>query len=177
MSVFNKIKAWFFYRFLNRNIDDENRTKKIYNIKTATTIGIIYDASLSANIAIVSTYAEKLKNAGKKVVLLGYKNDKKAESSELMKLFNKASLNWYKVPKDKEVDDFVKQQLDILIAVHSSENLPLQYIAAHSQAKFRMGPYLEKAKNSYDWMIHSEKDLTTDAFLKQVDFYLNSTNS
>ncbi len=177
MGLFDKIKAWFFYRFLKKSIDDGQRTKKVFNLMTATSIGIIYDASVPSNSIIVTTFVEKLRVHGKKVFSLAYMNDTKAESNEIMKLFNKASLNWYKIPRIKEVDEFIKQPMDILIAVHTKESLPLQYIAAHSNAKFRMGPYFEKAKTSYDWMIHSEKDLSVESYLKQVEFYLNSINS
>ena len=106
--------------------------------------------------------------------MLGYVNDKKSESSELMKLFNKASLNWYKIPKNKEVDEFLAKDIDILISVHTKENLPLQYIAAHSKAKFRIGPFIEKSKMSYDWMIHCDAQTSIDNYLKQVSFYLES---
>ena len=177
MSVFNNIKAWFFYRFLKMNIDEERRTKKIFNMKTATTFGILYNIDLVTTNKYVESFVKDLQSKGKTATVLGYTDDKKAESNELMKLFNKASLNWYKIPRNKEVDSFIAQPFDVLIAVHTTESLPLQYIAAHSKAKFRMGPHLEKAKNSYDWMIHSEQDLSIEDYLKQVTFYLNNINS
>jgi hypothetical protein len=40
-----------------------------------------------------------------------------------------------------------------------------------------MGPYVEKAKNSYDWMIHSESDHSIKTYLNQVEFYLKSINA
>lgn len=177
MALFNRLKAWFFYRFLRKNIDDENRTKKVYNINTASSFGVIFDATIADNNMLVANFIGKLKASGKKVYSLAYINDKKTESSELMKFFNKASLNWYKIPRNKEVDEFIKQPMDVLISVHTKESLPLQYIAAHSEAKFRMGPYVEKAKNSYDWMIHSESDHSIKTYLNQVEFYLKSINA
>jgi hypothetical protein len=177
MGVFNKIKAWFFYRFLHMNIDDNKRTKKIFNIKTATTFGVLYDIDNVANNKWIDSFVKDIQSKGKKVTLLGYTDDKKAESNEAMNLFNKASLNWYQIPRHKEVDAFITQPFDVLIAIHTTESLPLQYIAAHSKAKFRMGPHLEKANSSYDWMIYSEQNLSIEDYLKQVTFYLNNINS
>jgi hypothetical protein len=174
MTLFHKIKRWFFYRVLRQNEEETNRIPKIFNIDSAKTLGIIYDASTSESTSLVTTFANTLKNKDKKVVMLGYINDKKSESSELMKLFNKTSLNWYKIPSNKEVDDFLAKDIDVLVAVHTKESLPLQYIAAHSKAKFRIGPFIEKSKSSYDWMIHCTSDTNLDSYLKQVSFYLES---
>jgi|LakMenEpi03Aug12_release.lakeMendotaPanAssembly.Ray.scaffolds.fasta_scaffold169492_2 hypothetical protein len=174
MTLFHKIKRWFFYRVLRQNEEETNRIPKIFNIDSAKTLGIIYDASTSESTSLVTTFANTLKNKDKKVVMLGYINDKKSESSELMKLFNKTSLNWYKIPSNKEVDDFLAKDIDVLVAVHTKESLPLQYIAAYSKAKFRIGPFIEKSKSSYDWMIHCTSDTNLDSYLKQVSFYLES---
>jgi hypothetical protein len=177
MNIFDKIKAWFFYRFLSMNIDDAKRTKKIFNLKTATTFGVLYNLDNPASSKSVDSFVKELRTKGKKVTVLGYTNDKKAESNDLMTIFNKASLNWYKIPRHKEVDAFIAQPFDVLIAIHTNESLPLQYIAAHSKAKFRMGPHIDQAKNSYDWMIYSEQDLSIEDYLKQVTFYLHNINS
>lgn len=177
MSIFDKIKAWFFYRFLSMNIDDTARAKKIFNLKTATTFGVVYNLDNTVNNKWVDSFVKDLQAKGKKLTVLGYTKDKKAESNDLMTIFNKASLNWYKIPRHKEVDTFIAQPFDVLIAIHTTESLPLQYIAAHSKAKFRMGPHLDKANNSYDWMIYSEHDLSIEDYLKQVTFYLNNINS
>lgn len=174
MGFFRKIIQWFFYRVLHRNEDATDRTSKVFNINSAKTIGIIYNASTAESTSLVTTFANSLKLKDKKVLMLGYINDKKSESSELMKLFNRASLNWYKIPKNKEVDEFLDNDLDVLIAVHTKENLPLQYIAAHSKAKFRIGPFIEKSMMSYDWMIHCTAESSLESYLKQVNFYLES---
>lgn len=174
MSLFRQIIRWFFYRVLQRNEDVIERKTAVFNIDSATTFGIIYNASTTESTSLVTTFANTIKQKNKKVVMLGYINDKKSESSELMKLFNKASLNWYKIPKNKEVDDFLAKDLDVLIAVHTKENLPLQYIAAHSKAKFRIGPFIEKSQMSYDWMIHCDADSNLENYLKQVTFYLEN---
>lgn len=174
MSLFRKIIQWFFYRVLHRNEEQIDRKTKVFNLDSAHTIGIIYNASTAASTSLVTSFANSIRSKDKKVLMLGYVNDKKSESSELMKLFNKASLNWYKIPKNKEVDEFLVKDIDVLISVHTKENLPLQYIAAHSKAKFRIGPFIEKSKMSYDWMIHCDAQTSIDNYLKQVSFYLES---
>lgn len=172
MSIIRNIKRWFFYRVLRQKDAESNRTAQIFNINTATSFGILYNASTAENTALVTTFANTLKQKGKEVFLLGYVNDKKTESSELMKLFNKKSLNWYKIPNNKEADVFMNRKIDVLVAVHTLENLPLQYIAANSNAKFRIGPHIEKSSMSYDWMIQIQSDTTVENYLKQVLYYL-----
>jgi len=172
--MFLNIVRWFFYRKLRAEASARKREKQVHNLKTAKKIGILYDATLAENNVMVTAFAEKLKADGKEVSLLGYINDKKTMSSEDITLFNNKSLNAFQIPSGKEVDDFLAKPFDILINAHTDESLPLIYIAAISKASFRIGPYLDAAKDSFDLLIQMVAKQDLHHYLDQVKHHLQN---
>jgi len=172
--MFLNIVRWYFYKKLRAELSARKRNKQVHNLLTAKTIGILYDATLAENNVLVTAFAEKLKSAGKVLTLLGYINDKKTTSTSDITVFNNKSLTIFKVPSGKEVEDFLAKPFDILINAHTDESLPLIYVAAMSKASFKIGPYIEEAKDSFDLLIQLVAKQDLHHYLDQVKHHLQN---
>lgn len=141
------------------------------------TIGILFDASTSANINAVNQLAEELRSNGKKVRLLAFFNDKLPHEGLPYPHFNLKELNWFYIPKKEvaAVYDFLKQPFDVYYALYFQDILCLDYISALSKGQFKTGVI-----SAY----HQEMDLGIDmngktdmkTLLHQINFYLNKIN-
>ncbi|TSA49937.1 MAG: hypothetical protein D4R43_03060 [Sphingobacteriales bacterium] len=71
------------------------------------------------------------------------------------------------------VDEFIDRKFDILINVSIKENLPLEYIAALSQASYRVGLYDPNKLYCNDLMIDLKGNKTLQKYIDQVKHYLH----
>ena len=143
----------------------------------AKTIGIIYNATLEENIQLVQQFATWLHNSGKKVETLGYINLKKSEDildkHKDLDFILKSDVNWYHKPKTFASSRFIKNKYDILINIYIEECLPLQYMSAFSDAKFRVGHYQENNLHCNDFLIDLKEKGNVTELIEQIKSYLN----
>ncbi len=171
MQFIEQIRTRLHNSFLKKEISSHQAGRSSMSIEDAKSIGILFDGTDPGNRKLVLDYAEKLKKAGKKISLLAFYNSKQ-ESEELdFPHFNRKQLDFALRPKTPEVLEFIEKQFDLLLNVCNQSVLQLDYVAARSKAKFRVGPFTEKTF-CYDLMIdHSGKN-DLGAFLQQVIFYM-----
>lgn len=176
MKLLKKIKYFFYTKALTKTLSSAPAvTREMVNLKTAKHIGILYKATLADEIMSISQFAEKLKAEGKEVHILGYKDEKNKEDMGL-KIFNRNSVNWYGVPNDARIDGFQKLNLDILICAFKDECLPLEYIAATSKTKFRVGAYSQGKTNYYELMVNVGDKSQLLYLLQQIFHFLKAIN-
>lgn len=149
--------------------------REMININAAKRVGVLYNATRASEIITVTQFAEKLKAEGKEIYIFGYQNDKNKEDIGL-KLFNKNSVNFFGVPNDARIDGFQKIDLDILICAFKEECLPLEYIAATSKAKFRVGAFNKNKTNFFELMINTGENKDLLFLLQQTLHFLKVIN-
>lgn len=140
-------------------------------LDNAKSIGILFDGTEQAEREIVLGYAEQLKQQGKKVKLLAFFNNKLKGDNFSFAAFNRQQLDWAMRPTSREALEFKDQPFDLLLNISHSSILPLDYLAAHSKARFRVGPFTENTF-CYDLMIDYPVKTDLKAFLHQVVFYM-----
>ena len=143
----------------------------------ATTIGILYDSSNEADYEIVRKYVKELREIHHKDVLaLGFYDQKELPTLRFSKLgldfFTLKDLNWVYKPISGIVKRFVNKEFDILIDLHLNNQIPLNYVAASSNAKFKIGKYSKNAENYYSFMLIVGEQTQLPAFIEQVNHYL-----
>lgn len=142
------------------------------NLHQAKSIGIVYDATDSSLDHAVSDFAEYLRNAGKEVDIIGYiSNVKKDQVVEEFKFTNK-EIAWNYIPQTPIVDQFVAKAFDILVCLNTAPTAPLEYIAAMSHARFRVGKYFPSQEKHFEWMINDEEGRDIDYLIRQVRTFL-----
>lgn len=142
-------------------------------LDNAATIGILFDGTDPAEREMVLEFAEQLKNKGKKVKLLAFFNNKLKSDNFTFDHFNRQQVDFALRPKSQESKDFLGQAFDLLLNLSRKSILPLDYIAALSKARFRVGPFTEKIF-CYDLMIELPEKAGLKSFMQQVEFYMKN---
>lgn len=175
MSAFQYIKQFFFNQVLKEVLPKKPLQRDLINLRDAKSIGILFIGTKPDDIITISNFADSLKSEQKQVFILGYQDLKNKEEIG-PRLFNKNSVNWYGIPQDAKVDQFQTLNLDILICAFNEECMPLEYIAATSKAKFRIGVYNPQKVNFYELMLNVSNEKPLPYVLQQIVHFLKAIN-
>jgi len=173
MKFWDDIKIYFYRRRLEQDTGLVKVEHALISLEGAHTMGIIFTATNPILDEAILKFAGRLRSEGKEVELLAYVNDKKTESKPGITVFNRKHLNWVDVPQNEQVEKFTRKKFDLLLACFTGDNLPLEYIAGVSNARWRVGIYAENKTGLYDMMVNmgGRKDLAY--FLEQTAYFLN----
>ena len=176
MNLFEQLRTRMHEQLLRKNLPTRQVERSSLSLDQAKSIGILFDGSKPEDRELVLNYAKKLKGQGKKVKLMAYfDSDLKSENFTYWH-FNKKQVDWALRPKTKEAEDFAQRPFDLLINLSRNAIIPLEYIAALSKARFRVGPSTEKTF-CYDLMIEHDSKQDLKVFLQQVVHYLKNMRS
>ena len=181
-DIKQKVGRWVFQRQLNNN----TRVREVCNLKDASSIGILYDATIEKEIDLVKPFVSYFFDLKKEVKALGFVNSRQLSRFHIPKLqydfFCKKDLNWYYRPENYIIDNFIKKEYDILINLCDSNVIPMKYLVASSIARFKIGVY-EEDYDIYDFMIslsgkESKTSSTNDIenLMHEIKHYLNLIN-
>lgn len=152
------------------------RKRSASNFEVAHSIGIIFNATNQASFEKASAFAQTIIAKNIQVLNIGFVDNKEQLSfftdKKGTKFFSRKNLNWWGKPKNPSVDYFIEKPFDILIDLSLIESYPIQYIVGLSQAKMKVGKFLDK-NSYYDLMIDIKKEPTLDNLIKQVGVYLS----
>ena len=171
MEILEQTRIRFHQRLLRKGLPAHQVKRNSVVLESAKAVGILFDATLLEERKVVLQFAEKLKRQNKQVKLLGFFHVKLKTADFPFKYFDKKQLDWALRPKSNDVTDFINHSFDLLINLSKNTILPLDYIAAHSKAKFRVGPFTGNTF-CYDLMIDIDEKKGLEEFLKQVLHYL-----
>ncbi|MBE9467679.1 MAG: hypothetical protein IMY72_05065 [Bacteroidetes bacterium] len=177
----NKIKLKIASFGLKRKLKKSFRTRQPINLKNAKTIGIVYNDNEQKSNVIIKSFVEFLSKKNIQVYVVEFINKKiKTENYIRKNGFNYFALNdlncFYK-PKSVIVDEFIKNEFDILIDLSLNNNyFPVKFINALSKAKFKVGKFY-KTPNYYDFMINIDENNNLEFFIEQIKHYLSMINN
>ncbi len=153
-------------------------SKKPANLDNCKNIGLLFDATEPETREIVLRYAQKLKDQGKRVQMLGfYLKDQPEDLSGLsFHAFGPKQINWALCPKSPEAEAFIDQKFDMLINLDIRAKVPATYIVALSQAGFKVGPEMD-SDWYFDLMIDVSRRPSLPHFIEQMESVLKKTNA
>lgn len=182
MSLFKKIKQTLANNSLKKEMASKPRTLESnkFNFDRIKTVGILFDASNPEDFELVKRYVVFLREHAKKVKVMGFFSAKQIPSLTYSKLeydfFSSKEINWLGKPTTHIIDNFIDEPYDLLIDLNIHDHFALKYIAALSQAKFKVGKYKEADESIYDMMIDADNTQTLKYFLRQIDTYITMLN-
>jgi hypothetical protein len=171
MNIISKLKERIHNYFLQKKLGSHQIQRESIDYERAQNIGILFNATDLSDRQTVLDFEKKLKKEGKKVQLMGFLNDRDKNENFVFQHFNKTDTDWSLRPKSDQVEDFMKKPFDILINLSNEPHPTLDYIAAFSHAKFRVGPFTEKIF-CYELMIEANQKKDLKSFSDQVSFFL-----
>lgn len=176
MGLIDDIKHYLYNNSLRKELFNRKVNTQSTDLQNASSIGILINASNVKETEAILKYAEKLQNQGKKVQILGFFNDTKIRSNLNFNHFNRKLVNFFDVPKGQIIFDFIYQPFDLLINCFFTENQTLEYIAANSNAHFRIGALANKT-HCFDVILNiSEPNNPTNFFIKEMESILKKMN-
>lgn len=176
MTSIKEIQEYFHHRALNQSERDLNVKRTSVAFKQAKRIGILFNGTNLEERQTVLTYAAKLEKQGKKVTLLGYLDLPKPQENLTFRHYSNQEINWKLEPHSTDVEEFRQKQFDLLLVLNTKSNLQFEYIATLSKATFRVGPFSENT-NAYDLLLETDDAQDLNAFIQQVEKYLQKTTT
>jgi hypothetical protein len=167
------LKSKFANRILNSKLDLVVREKKVINLDSAETVGILWETDQQDTFIRVKN---ELYLAGIKAEGLCYFPLKKAMIPEEINGFSRKQTSWWlEIPKTQVVEDFIHQKFDILIDLTGLKSFPMIYATALSEAKFKIG-YAGNSTNYFDLNIEFQDQPEASQMAEQILYYLKRIN-
>jgi len=160
-------------RVLISKLSSVSREKKIFNLDSAKTAGVIWEADQRE---VFIRIENELYLTGVKVVDICYYPSKKAVVPEGINGFTRKDTHWWsEVPSSHLVDTFIHQKFDILIDLTGQSSFPAIYMTALSEAAFKIG-YSGRSVNYFDLNIEFSEQPEAMQLAEQILYYLTRIN-
>ena len=167
------LKSKIANRILNSKLDSVVREKKVFNLDSAQSAGILWTFDQKESFDKLEA---ELRKAGIKPTGLCYFQMKKALIPLDVNGFSRKQTScWIGIPRAELAKNFIHQKFDILIDLTGQKIFSLVYISALSEAAFKIG-YSENAINYNDWNIEFGEQPETSQLTEQILYYLKRIN-
>ena len=167
------LKSKLANRILNSKLSLVVREKRVVNLDSAQTVGILWE--IDQQDAFIKVKNE-LYLAGIKTTGLCYFPQKKAVIPEEINGFSRKQASWWlEIPKTQLIEDFSHQKFDILIDLSGQKSFPLIYTTALSEATFKVG-YAGSSTNYFDLNIEFQDKPEAGQLAEQILYYLKRIN-
>ena len=180
MKLISHIKELAFEKQLKKDIANNQRENRPFNVDAVSTIGVLYHFNDEATDKQVNAFVDELREKNRKVQVLGLFDEKYIPHYYIPKLtwfvLNPKTVNWYNKPTAPFAQSFCEEEFDLLIDLSMEDYRPLIYVGALSRAHFKAGRYSERNAKYYDLMIHSEQVETLGEYIKHVRHYISMVN-
>lgn len=155
-----------------------NKQQVIPNYQQMQHIGILYNANDSEQEVLVQQFANELREEGKKVLLMGFVNQKQLPHQKKPHISNeyfwRIHLNFFGLPIPEKIGKFCEEPFDLLINMYFEDELPLQALSIQSKAKFKIGYNSALALPINNILIDTGKNNNSLAVGRQMIHYLNA---
>lgn len=155
--------------------------REVVGFDEAKKIGVLYDATDSSNFEIMKAYVKNIRSQQKEILALGYVDKKELPSNQYaqygLDFFTRKHLDWKMIPHHIIVQNFIAEKFDILINLNNNSCFPLRYIAALSQARFRVGRFDRRNLMCYEMMIDTKGETGMKTIIEEMEGYLRKIKS
>lgn len=176
MSVFNNIRISFQRRALRQLLERQPARSGHIHYDETRHLGLLFNASKLDEREKVLQFAERLRQQGKKMTLLGFFDHPVESSDFLFAIYTEKDFDWMLRPKSEPIQKFVNEPFDLLIHADTDCDMYAASIAAASKAKLRVGPYTGRTE-CYELMADISGSHDLAYYFKQVEFLLQKTNA
>ena len=166
------LKSKLANRILNSKLNSVNREKKVFNLDSAQTAGILWEINQKESFEHLE---KELIESGIKPFGLCYSQSKKIIIPDGINGFTRKQTTWSEIPKVALVEDFIHQKFDLLIDLTRQNFFPLVYVTALSEATFKIGSS-GFAASYFDLDIEFKEQPETSQLTDQILYYLKRIN-
>ena len=157
------------------------RQVRVYNLQTAKTALILYDASSETIEKSARQLARFLKEEGIKVDSIAYyrkknKEDQRPKDELSYHYYDQSGVNWLGFPQEQMFKKIIRNSHHLLIDLNFEEQFSLKFLASLSKAHFKIGRAKGYQKSVCD-LTFEMKEEGIDFFIEQLKHYLKMINS
>ncbi|WP_234424339.1 hypothetical protein [Aquimarina sp. Aq107] len=146
----------------------KSRAKEVSGIKS---LAVLIDASQSVNVLSLVKLANELGVKSDRLKVMGYKEDQKEISDDKdAAYYNDKSFGVGGAVKSNSLKDFINEEYDVLINFYSESKQELDYVAAASKAKFKVG--FAEIDNRINDLVIGSADQNINLFISELKKYL-----
>ena len=165
------LKEIFANRKLDRLISKTNRQIVFPNISTAKNIGVIWQPTQKEAFQYLKNYFNR-----EQIIFRGFcVFEEITNPHQDTNTLTVQDLDFWGLPKKEKIEEFTNIKFEILLNIALENNLALDYIIAHSKAKFKVGSS-PNTTNFFDLNINIEENRDPMYLAKQQIFYLSQLN-
>jgi len=188
MNLIEKIRGYGGKYFLDKGVKSLKRKKKLININQAGSVAVLFELTDDSVYYSIQQYFQKLQENKIKVKALGYTSNHKFINNYLpvlsFDIFTSKQTNWFEIPKDQGIRDFLQTDFDVCINIASENVFPLKYLAGMSRARLKVGAYSKEMEEKkyrdlagiYDIMLLADDHHDQKVFLENIHEYLTILN-
>jgi hypothetical protein len=159
-----------------KKIASAPRTRQFIKITEAKSVGIVFDATDRDDFEIIKKFIQQLKEYTKGIHAIGFVDHKITPAYSYIKtdidLFNKKELKHAYQPLSPYIKTFIETERDLLIDANVRNKLPLQYVAAASKARCKVGQHTAGNELFHDVLLNVGTHNSLEFFLQQSLKYL-----
>jgi hypothetical protein len=176
MGFISNIKRSAGKFILDKKLMHLRRERKLVNLHSAKTIGIVYHVSNQIVFDKVKGLVKELTSRQRQVMALGFVNRKTIPNycvaANSGYYFSLSDLNWYGAPRNAYITEFINTEFDILIDLSLEKHFVLEYVTSLSRSKFKVGRQNEQGPDCFDMMIKMDAGASVEALIEQLIHYL-----
>lgn len=170
--MFESLRSRMAFDAIRKWLGAHTRTRKTYTLETASTIAVLFDATIEKTRTETLSWIKNLQKSGKKVQVFGFFNEKKPPvPTPDFDFFTTKETSWTFVPKSEKAIAFIAAKSDLLLCINPGEHPAVSWIAAQCKAAMKIG-MATTHHNDYDLQIDTPTEKGVQFFAEQLNFYL-----
>ncbi len=147
------------------------RQARPQSISSLKTLAVLIDASQSVNIVSLLKLANELGVKSERLKVIGYKeNQKELDEDKEAAYYSDKSFGISGAIKSRSLQEFINEEYDVLINFYEEDLIELNYVAAASKAKFKVG--FAAVDNRINDLIIGATTNDTNLFIAELKKYL-----
>lgn len=151
----------------------ENIKHEFIDFSSAYRIGILCYFTDYDSQELINKYKNDLEKLGYECEVLLFIDKKERENNIYLQSFSWDDLDKRTMlPNSPRTDRFIVKRFDLLFNLYLHNCLQLQAVSHLSNAKCRVGPYLDHIKDCSDLLIPVEEEKSLTYLIKQINFLL-----
>jgi len=179
--MLNQLRHIIIHFLIKRKIGQTKLSGKDVSFHSAKKVGIIAVMDSKDRMEQVINFKKRIESYGPKVVSIGYVPlaiiPDYFNTQMQTDVFSKKDVNFFGIPGNSFVKEFLNEEFDILIDLTLDEVLPLIYVAGLSKARLKAGKYRANMLHVYDFLLKADEGKPFGDFLFSMKNYLSIINS
>ena len=148
----------------------KKRTSQAKEVADIKSLAVLIDASDSVNVLSLVKLANELGVKSDQLMVMGYKDQKEVSDDKDAAFYNDKSFGVNGGVKTASLRKFIDKEYDVLINFYSESKLELDYVAAASNAKFKVG--FAEIDNRINDLVIGSANQNINLFISELKKYL-----